>query len=320
MLSSFTHLRFPLLCLGLVLPVGVSHAELRSFIDVSGRTLRGELISTAGDTVVIKREDGQVFTLKASEFCPADVAYFKEHGMKPAASGAASVPDKAALIASYQARVKAVAQQPYEEALADLNSKYEAALEQEQKGSQQRGDLEIALALKNEHDRVGKGKPVPEWDNDKDPSVLKKLRATYRQSQAKLASQRAAKLPPLRAAFARELDSAVPALTKAGRLDDAAELQKRADILRAQSTSGGPLRIVGFWHITQSNKIDAKWTFNGDMTYNYWNETGKFSFNQGKYILKHTWDWEVTMSDDDTFDGVCIRGEKGVKIHGTRVE
>lgn len=55
-----------------------AHAEQRQFTDLNGRLLRGELISVAGDSVTIRREDGSVFTLKAASFSAADQAYFKQ--------------------------------------------------------------------------------------------------------------------------------------------------------------------------------------------------------------------------------------------------
>ncbi|MEI9894213.1 MAG: hypothetical protein WDN28_10100 [Chthoniobacter sp.] len=80
------------------------------------------------------------------------------------------------------------------------------------------------------------------------------------------------------------------------------------------------LRIVGKWNVTQSNNVTATWTFNKDNTYNYWNETGEWKYAGAKYLLKHTWDWELSMTDDNTIDGICIRGEKGVKLHGVRAQ
>ena len=83
------HLRNLLLIITLgfiVLDTGSStlRAETRAFTDTSGRTIRGELVGTNGDFVTIKREDGQNFTVKASNFSPADIDYFKEHGLKAA--------------------------------------------------------------------------------------------------------------------------------------------------------------------------------------------------------------------------------------------
>lgn len=63
-------------------------AEIRQFTDVNGRVLRGELVNLSGDTVTIKREDGQSFTLKAATFSAADQAYFKQAMAGDATAGA----------------------------------------------------------------------------------------------------------------------------------------------------------------------------------------------------------------------------------------
>jgi len=73
-------------------------AELRIFTDTSGRLLRGELVSVEGEKVTIKRNDGQLFTVKATMFCPSDLDYFRSHGLKmaePAASQPALPPSPA---------------------------------------------------------------------------------------------------------------------------------------------------------------------------------------------------------------------------------
>ncbi|MFZ4764672.1 MAG: hypothetical protein ACOYMN_06925 [Roseimicrobium sp.] len=69
-----------------------SSAETRAFIDQSGRSLEGELISISGEFVTIKRaNDGQTFTVKASAFSKADQAYFASKGGLPVASVPATV-------------------------------------------------------------------------------------------------------------------------------------------------------------------------------------------------------------------------------------
>lgn len=87
-----THLAaiFTLLLLGLVpLP-----AEVRTFIDQSGRSLQGELVSVNGEMVTIKRVgDGLVFTVKAANFSQADQAYFaSKGGGSPSPAAATSTP------------------------------------------------------------------------------------------------------------------------------------------------------------------------------------------------------------------------------------
>jgi hypothetical protein len=63
-------------------------AEVRQFTDANGRVLQGELVAVNGDSVTIKREDGQAFTLKTATFSAADQAYFKQAMAGGAAAGA----------------------------------------------------------------------------------------------------------------------------------------------------------------------------------------------------------------------------------------
>ncbi len=74
----------------------VLHAAPRVFTDTTGRTFRGELVSTEGEFVTIKREDGQTFKARASAFSQADIEYFKKNGLKetsaPTATKAAGTP------------------------------------------------------------------------------------------------------------------------------------------------------------------------------------------------------------------------------------
>ena len=83
--------------LGVMSVMTVRGEEVRVFTDNQGRIFRGSLESVNGQFVTIKREDGQTFTLKASNFSPVDVNYFKQHGLKdeapaPATNGAATSP------------------------------------------------------------------------------------------------------------------------------------------------------------------------------------------------------------------------------------
>ena len=63
-------------------------AEVRQFTDANGRVLQGELVAVNGDSVTIKREDGQAFTLKSATFSAVDQAYFKQAMAGGAAAGA----------------------------------------------------------------------------------------------------------------------------------------------------------------------------------------------------------------------------------------
>ena len=103
--SSRMYFRKGWLVAGAWLAVGAAlslQAEVRVFTDNQGRIFRGELESVNGQFVTIKREsDGQTFTLKASNFSPVDMTYFKQHGLKdeasaPAAANGATAPTSGA--------------------------------------------------------------------------------------------------------------------------------------------------------------------------------------------------------------------------------
>lgn len=84
------------------------------------------------------------------------------------------------------------------------------------------------------------------------------------------------------------------------------QLKARQDALRDKIDQG--TRIAGQWNIKHGPDTTAVWKINRDRTYNYWNEEGRWEFKDGKYYFFHTWDWEIRLLDDDTFEGVCIRG------------
>ena len=77
------------------LSVASAQTESRIFTNNLGLTRRGELVGVKGDLVTIRWVDGSSSTLKASEFCTADNAYFKEHSdnapkAKPSEPGSAT--------------------------------------------------------------------------------------------------------------------------------------------------------------------------------------------------------------------------------------
>lgn len=75
-----------LLLLILALVAWPAAAEVRSFTDLAGRTMKGEVVSVKGDLVTIKREEGQTVVVKASSLCLADIEYLKGHGLQAAAA------------------------------------------------------------------------------------------------------------------------------------------------------------------------------------------------------------------------------------------
>ena len=82
-------------------------AEVRVFTDTTGRTIRGELVAVNGEFVTIKREaDQQNFTVKATNFSEADIAFFTKNGLKPSAAPTANAAGTPASIAPLRLDVK----------------------------------------------------------------------------------------------------------------------------------------------------------------------------------------------------------------------
>jgi len=61
------------------------HAEMRTFTDKQGRSLKAELVSADGDKVTIKREDGQTFSLSLDTLSDEDRQFIKEWAKQQAA-------------------------------------------------------------------------------------------------------------------------------------------------------------------------------------------------------------------------------------------
>jgi len=72
---------------GLFLGLGAPglHAEMHTFTDTQGRSLKAELISVDGDKVTIKREDGQTFTLSLASLSTDDRQFIAEWAKQQAA-------------------------------------------------------------------------------------------------------------------------------------------------------------------------------------------------------------------------------------------
>jgi len=151
------------------------------------------------------------------------------------ATNAQEVPELETLKKEY-AKLVATADEPYQAAVAELDKKYLARLEQEQQVAQQAGKLDDALVFEGEKKAILNRQEMPSEDDAKTPAILKKMRATYRIEIAKLAPIRDKNAKPLRDDYAKELDGLMKSLTKVGRLQDAITVKQFRDELLAVST------------------------------------------------------------------------------------
>lgn len=166
-------------------------------------------------------------------FCVAIVAGY------PLAGDETNIPEFIALKSAFDTEAQAKIEGPYKKRVSELNARYVADLSRAESVAQTAGKLADVLALKAERDSVTEGKPIPQKDEPSTPATLKRLRASYRASLTKLASDRSRFLAPLAQKYNREVDAIIAKLTKQGKLEEA-QL-----VMRAKSISTKDL--VGTW-------------------------------------------------------------------------
>jgi serine/threonine protein kinase len=132
--------------------------------------------------------------------------------------------------AAYATQVGAV----HEQAVADLNAKYGAALDRAIAAASQAGKLDEALALRDEKTLVQAQGRVPEQDDAGLPAAIATLRKTWRTAHAPLLATRDRNAAPLLPTYERALAAYQDELTRAQNLDGAA----RVKAVRDRITSG----------------------------------------------------------------------------------
>ncbi len=130
----------------------------------------------------------------------------------------------ASLRGAYESAYATEVAAPHATALADLDANFMTALERALATATQAGNLELALALRDEIKRVGGSQPLPVND-DAAPPGLKPLRQTYRSAVVKLEAARNVLAAPFKARYDQSLGVLQTELTKAGNLDGALEIK-----------------------------------------------------------------------------------------------
>ncbi len=118
---------------------------------------------------------------------------------------------------------------PHEAAVADLDSKYASALKRALDDATTAGNLEEALKLRTESDRLTQMLPLPPVDLDTLPDSLKQLRATYRAALAKIEADRDTQAQPFFDHYDKLLEALQTELTQAQKLDDALAVKAKRD-------------------------------------------------------------------------------------------
>ncbi len=125
-------------------------------------------------------------------------------------------------------------------AVADLNTKFTAALDRSIATASQAGKLDEALELRNEKAQIQTAGALPEGDAEGTPEALKALRKTWREQMAGLIAKRNQSAAPLHAAYDRALAAYQDELTKAQKLDEALRVKAVRDHITSQRDPSAP--------------------------------------------------------------------------------
>jgi len=153
-------------------------------------------------------------------------------------------PRLAQLETGYQAHYDSDAQKPFLAAAASLNQSYVAnGIARARAAAQAKGSLAEINALDAEKTAIESGGGVPAEDATDAPESIKTLRTTYRTVLAKLTAERDAKAAPLLQLYLGALDVYVADLTKAGKIEEARQVQALRDA-KAQQATAPPAEIA----------------------------------------------------------------------------
>ena len=139
--------------------------------------------------------------------------------------------------AQWQAAFKRDVTDVHDSELGKLKLQYLTSLETGIAKASAAGDLNGALALRNEQKRFGDTNVFSEKDEDGDAASVKAIRAAIRAQLAKLEKDNTTRAKALHAKYDAVLAQAQTLLTKAQRLDDALLVQNKRDEVAAAWTS-----------------------------------------------------------------------------------
>lgn len=136
----------------------------------------------------------------------------------------------AVLEVGFQNAAKAEPEQVFQQSMAALNKSYLAALDRSLATATQKGELDDAVALREEKQRMEKGSAVPSLLEESTlvtpvRETVKKLRDTYRATQLQHATTKAKAIAALYDKYDQALVAIQTDLTKAKKLDEALDLK-----------------------------------------------------------------------------------------------
>lgn len=164
------------------------------------------------------------------------------------------------LVSLQQSYAFAVAERvtgPHETALAALNAKFTAALDNAATQAKSAGDLPAVLAIQGDKKLLAEKQPLPA-DDEKTPESLKKLRAIYRDQLAKLDEQRTANTAALLAPYTAKLQELEATLTKTDRIAEAKEVMDYRESLKADAPPAPAMTAAAAAPATPEPEVSAK--------------------------------------------------------------
>lgn len=140
---------------------------------------------------------------------------------------------------AYEAAWRKEVDAPHQQSVADLDAKYKSALERALAAATQAGQLDTALALRDEMKRLQEARPLPA-DDFSAPETLKTLRLTYRSALASLEVKRDQTATPVKARYDAALEALQTELTKAADLDGAVAVKNLREGLKTGTAPAAP--------------------------------------------------------------------------------
>ena len=217
----------------------ISFGETNSQIE----KITGDKKARVEDSITIIRYDGvKIFESepsKASRLPPEwwlHTGPLKGQGIaeaaaaEPAKTTDTSTGELKALRLATERTLRAQIWKTYEQGLASLNARYLTAIDKALKTAQTEGQLDEALALRNEKDTVAKTSRVPASPAPAAAPVLASLRTTYATALTTLKSARAKASLPLMQDYNQKAELLIARLIKEGKLDEAKSARDSKDV------------------------------------------------------------------------------------------
>ncbi len=149
----------------------------------------------------------------------------------------------------------------------DLDLKYSLALKRALDAATQAGQLDEALAIREERKRFDERSLVPAADGPADPAPVTQLRSTYRAQLLKIDAERERAAAPLYAEHDAKMEAYQSQLTKEGKLDDALKVKaaraKTAEAGVPQKASSPAPPEEGGWQVVFDHGSLDLWRPNG---------------------------------------------------------